>query len=189
LRKRLVILLIIVMAVTLVVAGCDMDNNQPDRRNLPEAGEGPLSQRPDTDNETATPRDSTLTRENQGPATDSNLSESRRLADKLTNLVVEIDGVRSATIVVQPANNNFSALVGATLNSNVEGESATAIKDKITSTIKQADKRITRVMVTTNPDLVKRIEDIARGVLAGKPIQSFGDEITDLTKRITPSLK
>ncbi|NLV16758.1 MAG: YhcN/YlaJ family sporulation lipoprotein [Syntrophomonadaceae bacterium] len=194
-RKRLFVLIALVMAVALVVAGCAMTGNQPDRKNVPKAGEGPLSQIPGTnnekgtDNETATPRDSTLTRETQEPVTESSLSESRKLADKLTKQVVKVDGVSSAAIVIQPANNKFSALVGATLDSNVEGESATAIKNEITTTIKKADNRITKVMVTTNPDLIKRIEDIARGVLAGKPIQSFADEITDLTKRIAPTLK
>ncbi|MGE5543884.1 MAG: YhcN/YlaJ family sporulation lipoprotein, partial [Bacillota bacterium] len=62
-------------------------------------------------------------------------------------------------------------------------------KKEVTNKLDKADKRVTRVLVTTNPDLVRRIEDIARGVLAGKPVQSFAKEITEVTKRIAPTIK
>jgi YhcN/YlaJ family sporulation lipoprotein len=107
----------------------------------------------------------------------------------LTNRATAIDGVRSATVVVQPANNRYTALVGLTLDSDVKGDQTEAIKKQVTTKLDQADKRVTRVLVTTNPDLVRRIEDIARGVLAGKPVQSFAEEIAEVTKRIVPTIK
>jgi len=35
---------------------------------------------------------------------------------------------------------------------------------------------------------VRRIEDIARGILGGKPVQSFAEEITEVTRRIAPTI-
>jgi YhcN/YlaJ family sporulation lipoprotein len=142
-----------------------------------------------TPKQNAAPRNATLTRTAKKPVTTANTAQSRKLADNLTNRVTAIKGVRSATVVVQPANNRYTVLVGLTLNSDVKGTRTTAIKKEVTDKLKKADKRITRVMVTTNPDLVKRLEDIARGVLAGKPIQSFATEISELTRRIGPTVK
>jgi len=176
-NKALSILILITLVSSLAVAGCARDQDEQPAR------------RPVTPRENATTRDSTLTRKAQQPATQATTTEARKLADKLTNQAAAVKGVRSATVVVQPANNRYTVLVGLTLNSEVKGDQAEAVKKEVTNKLDQADKRVSRVLVTTNPDLVRRIEDIARGVLAGKPVQSFADEITEVTKRIVPTIK
>lgn len=167
-RRKALTILVLIMVVSSLTAGCARDQDkQPARR-------------PVTPQERSTTRDSTLTRKAQQPTTQTTTTEARKLADMLTNRATAIDGVRSATVVVQPANNRYTALVGLTLDSDVKGDQTEAIKKQVTTKLDQADKRVTRVLVTTNPDLVRRIEDIARGVLAGKPAQSFAEEIAEV---------
>jgi len=181
--KLSTIAIFITLVLSLAVAGCARERvQQPAKKPLPPAG----SVKPQED---ATTRDSTLTRPAQRPAAPTNVAESRKLADMLTNKAVTVKGVRSATVVVQPANNRYTALVGLTLNSDVKGNQTEAIKKEVSNKLDKADKRINRVLVTTNPDLVRRLEDIARGVLAGRPVQSFADEIAELTRRMAPTIK
>lgn len=175
--KALIILILIAVVSSLAVAGCSRDQEQQPAR------------RPVTPKENATTRDSTLTRKAQQPATQATTTEARKLAEKLTNQAVTVDGVRSATVVVQPANNRYTALVGLTLSEEVKGDQTETVKKKVATKLDKADNRVNRVLITTNPDLVKRIEDIARGVLAGKPVQSFAEEIAEVTKRIAPTIK
>ena len=134
-----------------------------------------------------TTEDSTLTRKAQQPPTQATATEIRKLADRLTNKAVEVKGVRSATVVVQPANNRYTVLVGLTLNSEVNKIKPARLKE-VSEKLSKTDKRINRVLVTTNPELVRRIEDIARGILGGKPVQSFAEEITEVTRRIAPTI-
>ncbi|MGE5416976.1 MAG: YhcN/YlaJ family sporulation lipoprotein [Acidobacteriota bacterium] len=131
----------------------------------------------------------TVTKPALKPVGPMSVSESRKLADRLTNEATKVKGVRSATVVVQPANNRVTAMVGLTLDTTVKGTRTDMIKRDVTTRLQKTDKRVTRVLVTTNPDLVKRIQDIARGVISGKPVQSFATEISELTRRIAPTVK
>lgn len=173
--KALTILVLITLVSSLAVAGCAQ-------------GRKP-AKRPVTPRESTTTRDATLTRKAQTPATSATTTEARKLADMLTKRAVAVKGVRSSTVVVQPTNNGYTALVGLTLNPDVKGDRTEAVKKEVGNKLDKADKRVTRVLVTTNPDLVRRLEDIARGVLAGKPVKSFADEISEVTKRIAPTMK
>ncbi len=172
--KALPILILIAIISTLVIAGCGRDEQVP--------------RRPVTPRESTTTEDATLTRRAQQPPTQATATEARKLADRLTNKAVEVKGVRSATVVVQPANNRYTALVGLTLDAGVKEEQTNAIKKEVSEKLSQTDKRINQVLVTTNPDLVRRIEDIARGILGGKPVQSFAEEISEVARRIAPTI-
>lgn len=176
-RKFLTILVLIAVFSSLAIAGCAQGRDEEPAR------------RPVTPKERTTTKDSTLTRKAQQPKTQATTTEARKLADMLTNRATAVEGVRSATVVVQPANNNYTALVGLTLSSDIKGDQTDKVKKEVTNKLEQADKRVNRVLVTTNPDLVRRIEDMARGILAGKPVQSFAEEITEVTKRIVPTIK
>jgi len=172
--KALPIFILIAIISALFVSCCYRDEQAP--------------RRPITPREKTTTEDSTLTRRAQQPSTQATSTEARKLADRLTNKAVEVKGVRSATVVVQPANNRYTVLVGLTLNSEVKEDQTEAIKKEVSEKLSKTDKRIDRVLVTTNPDLVRRIEDIARGILGGKPVQSFAEEITEVTRRIVPTI-
>lgn len=59
-----------------------------------------------------------------------------------------------------------------------------SIKEEVKSKIKGNDNRISDVLVTTNPDMIKKLQDVAAGVIQGKPMQSFAQDINELDKNI-----
>lgn len=89
----------------------------------------------------------------------------------------EIPNVTSGRLVV---------MVGLTLNDasmkdkNIENN----IKEEVKTKIMQSDQKVNEVLVTTNPDMIKKLQDVAAGVIQGQPLQSYAQEITELDKSI-----
>ncbi|GAB6084909.1 YhcN/YlaJ family sporulation lipoprotein [Alkaliphilus crotonatoxidans] len=104
-------------------------------------------------------------------------------AEQIVNEVVRLNEVQSATVVIS----DETALVGVNLASGVDGEMTTEVKNKIEDVVKQADRSITRVAVSADPDIFSKIENIARETGRGRPISGFADEIEDLFRRILPN--
>lgn len=166
-------------------------------------------------------------------------SERRVMASRLSNMAQEVDGVKSATVVVssigmtgmntgtntgtntgmnnrtnnrnttntldnnmngQATNNanpntvtnrtntgtNASGLVvmiGITLDQNKnDANMANQVKRNVVNKIKASDKRISQVLVTTDPGMVERLNDVAAGIIQGRPIQGYQDDLSDLTR-------
>lgn len=109
--------------------------------------------------------------------------ESARAA-KIASNVAKIPEVNKATVVVSGSN----ALVGTDMKARVQGAHETDIKKKVEKTVKDTDKAIKRVYITADPDLYKRIDNIARGISAGRPVSEFAKQISEIIKRITPGM-
>ncbi|MDD2619528.1 MAG: hypothetical protein PHC92_02505 [Syntrophomonadaceae bacterium] len=62
-----------------------------------------------------------------------------------------------------------------------------AVETKVMNKLKASDKRITQVLVSTDPNIIKRINDIATGIIEGKPIKTFQKDIDDLNFRFRES--
>lgn len=77
-------------------------------------------------------------------------------------------------------------MVGLTLNSTTGNSAAktASTKSMVAKRIKASDKRISQVLVTTDPNLIKRLNDIAAGILEGKPVQSFSKDVRDLNTKL-----
>ncbi|MDD3879042.1 MAG: YhcN/YlaJ family sporulation lipoprotein [Syntrophomonas sp.] len=72
-------------------------------------------------------------------------------------------------------------MVGLTLSQNTKDMDKTnQIKSKVMNKLKAADRRISQVLVTTDPNMVKRITDVAAGILEGKPIKTFEKDIKNI---------
>ena len=77
-------------------------------------------------------------------------------------------------------------MVGVQFNKQYKGELTDTIKKQVDRKVREADQRIKRVVVTADPDLVSRIEEIFRDIGNGKPISGFADEINEMINRINP---
>lgn len=87
------------------------------------------------------------------------------------------------------ATTNFSGqliMVGLTLQPSAMRDPATQnkIKSTVANKLKASDRRISQVLVTTDPNLIKRINDVAAGIIEGKPIQNFQNDINDINKKV-----
>jgi len=110
-------------------------------------------------------------------------TESMR-ASRVAASVARIPEVNKATVVIS----GTTALVGVDMKAKVQGTHEKDVKKKIEKAVKDTDKSITRVYVTADPDLYKRIDNIARGISEGRPVSEFAKQISEIIKRITPGM-
>jgi hypothetical protein len=77
-------------------------------------------------------------------------------------------------------------MVGVTLNAAAmkDNNLQNNIKEEVKNKIMQSDQKVNEVLVTTNPDMIKKLQDVAAGVIQGQPLQSYAQEITELDKGI-----
>ncbi len=138
----------------------------------------------------------------------TNDAEKRVMATRLSNLAMEVNGVRKATVVVSqsdsgrvettlpsPVGGNapvpgadserLVAMVGLTLDP--QGQDKTRemnIMNEVKAKIMADSPKISEVLLTTDPDLIKKLQDVAAGVIQGKPMQSYAQDINELNKNI-----
>ncbi|WP_073088968.1 YhcN/YlaJ family sporulation lipoprotein [Thermosyntropha lipolytica] len=58
------------------------------------------------------------------------------------------------------------------------------LKTKVANKLLRADNRISRVYVTTDPELVKRIKNTAADILEGKPLSRMKSDLNELMDRM-----
>jgi len=178
-RKNLWVLLLVAIFIS-TVWGCGGEAakpNQPNNKITQNKGTTPVTPQPNNE---------------------------RVMADRLANLASQVKGVKAATVVVNrnttgnnnnmgtnntTTNNSFTAMVGIELNSDIKGSASESVKKQVADKIKSNEKQVTKVLVTTDPDLITRLKDIASGVINGKPVSSFATEIEELARRIAPSMQ
>lgn len=141
------------------------------------------------------------------PTTEMTASERRVMASKLSKTAENVKGVKKASVVVSSigmtnvntttnkmtntnaAKTNYSGqvvMVGLTLEPTATRDAATInkVKSTVANKLKASDSRISQVLVTTDPNLIKRINDVAAGIIEGKPIQNFQDDINDINNKL-----
>lgn len=72
-------------------------------------------------------------------------------------------------------------MVGITVKS---GSDSDQVKAAVADKLKVSDKRVSHVLVTTDPNLVKKINDVAAGLIDGKPFQTMKDEVNAINQQI-----
>lgn len=92
------------------------------------------------------------------------------------------------TVQTVPPGTNVSGLVvmvGLTMDQgNMNPNDANNVKRTVANRLKASDQRISQVLVTTDPGMVQRLNDVAAGIIQGRPIQGYQDDLNDLTRRI-----
>jgi Sporulation lipoprotein YhcN/YlaJ (Spore_YhcN_YlaJ). len=121
---------------------------------------------------------------------DVSASDRRMMANQLSKTAESVPDVQKATVVVSEAGGlsgggttkTLVAMVGLTVSSGLgnDANKVSTIKQTVADKLKAADTRINQVLVTTDPTMIKRINDIAAGIIEGKPIQSFEKDINTL---------
>ena len=140
--------------------------NAPNRP-IVSATPGPVTPNPATPN--ATPRD-------------NNAGDTQSRAREIADAAARQRDVKSATCVLT----GNTAMIGVQFNEQLKGKMTDAIKTEVEKKAKEADDRITRVVVTADPDMVSRIQDIFKDIGNGKPISGFTEELNEMVNRIAP---
>lgn len=200
--KILAFFLCIVLVVALAAACGQMqqteDRNNRDNNTTTPQGEqtrvAPRTTRPRTvvpmPGENRNVRD-TAPGDNNGTNINANLGNNDRddddddYTERVENIAeraAELKEIESATCVIT----GNTALVGVQFNDQYKGGVTDRIKEKVERVCKDEDPEIDRVIVTADPDVFARIEDILRDIGEGRPVSGFAEEIEELINRIQP---
>lgn len=132
-------------------------------------------------------------------------SDRRVLADQLSRLATEVEGVQKATVVISDitlaenggngSNNNDTIGAGADISGMIvmigisinEQADAEQVKPKVRDKLRNSDERISQVLVTSDPELVKKINEVAAGIIKGEPITEHEMNIKQLGKEFKAS--
>jgi YhcN/YlaJ family sporulation lipoprotein len=165
-KSRAIMLLIVTVFMVSLFTGC-----APARRPAPDTG-------PRQD--MTEPRD--MTRDN---VNDNMGRESNRIAEQLAKEASKVNGVRAATVVYT----NGTAVVGLDLEKNIEAGQTENIKQEVSNRLKKTNNNVETVSISTDADTVTRIRNIARGVAEGRPVSEFAKELSEITRRVSPSVR
>lgn len=157
--RRFPVLVCLCLLVTILSSGC-----QPAKKPVP----------PQTKTDTA----------KNTPRTELSPSEQRIITSRLSNVANTVDGV-SRAIVILSSDNNQDLVVMVGLNLTPEGmKKEQSVKQVVAQKVKSSDERIAKVLVTTDPNMIKRISDVAAGIIEGKPLKSFARDVNELNKNL-----
>lgn len=140
-------------------------------------------------------------------------SDKRIMANRFSEIAKAVPGVISATVVVAGADaamdtssktsttatsklstssaSKIVVMVGMTLNqeSMTTDAKQASVKNMVKQKIKSSDKRITDVLVTTDANMVKKINDVASGLIEGKPVLSYARSAAELGRMMKEQMK
>ncbi len=169
-NKRIILILTVLLIATLLTSGCP-----PFRRPEPE-------RRPDP---APAPEIQVPQQQPAVPAPDLNVQprqpapEAMDLAEQIADAATRVEGVENAVAIVI-AN---LAMVGITLERDT-ARNEVEIKREVAKLVEERQPRIVSAYVSANPDIIKQLQEISRGIQRGEPISEFFDQIGEVLRRM-----
>jgi YhcN/YlaJ family sporulation lipoprotein len=102
-------------------------------------------------------------------------------ARRLVNLTMTVPEVHHATAVVF----RKTAIVGISLDAKLERSKVGTVKYAVAQALKK-DPQGANAMVTADPAIVARIQEINQQVRNGHPLSGFANELADIAGRVMP---
>lgn len=115
--------------------------------------------------------------QNQAGATEYEVAEAA--ADR----VAKLDFVRSV-YVLKTENNAF---VAALLEN--DGEMSRHMEEQVAQAVRSVDNTVENVYVSTNPSFIDRVDQYIGDVRAGRPVEGFVEEFSEIIDRIFPNAR
>ncbi|HBK84837.1 MAG TPA: hypothetical protein DDZ53_02255 [Firmicutes bacterium] len=103
-------------------------------------------------------------------------------ADRVIKIVNAMPEVKTSYALVV----GNVAMVGVDLRDKLTADKENALKTRISADTKRQMPELAEVWVTSDPDLVTRIRNLASRISRGEPITGFFDEITNIAKKLQP---
>ncbi len=96
-----------------------------------------------------------------------------------------VNGVERAWVVVS----GRTAYVGLELDRQNDADDARSIERNVTQQVENQSPHIDQVLVSSNPDIVKRIQNINEGIVDGRPLAQFQEDLEDIGSRLRPRME
>lgn len=119
---------------------------------------------------------------NMNGAANNNTTNNRAANNQAANNI----NPNTAQNISDGANvSGLMVMVGLSLDQDMNSaDKAKEIKKTVANKLKASDKRISQVLVTTDPGLVQRLSDVAAGIIQGRPIQGYQEDINELMRNM-----
>ena len=187
-QKKQALVLSLFLAGMLMICGCGQTAQKPAPDTNPETG---LQQTTDAEKRTVASRFSTMAMEVEGvqKATVVVVSQPDTTGvavDPISGLPNDGTGVNPPGQTANPEQGNLVAMVGITLNqADMQNQDkVNNIKLQVKNKIKTDSDKVRDVLVTTDPNLIKKLQDVAAGIIQGQPVQSYTQNINELDKSL-----
>ncbi|OLS03917.1 YhcN/YlaJ family sporulation lipoprotein [Tissierella creatinophila] len=113
----------------------------------------------------------------------SDISSMNKDASKIAKKIADLNEVNKASVLIT----ENEAVVGVNLRGNTQGTMTNDLRQKIEKIVKNEDKSIDKISITTDPNLVTRINTMTTNIGNGNIVDNFAQEVKDLIRRITPN--
>lgn len=104
-------------------------------------------------------------------------------ANKIAKNITALNEVNKANVLIT----ENEAVVGVNLRGNTQGTMTNDLRQKIEKIVKQENKSIDKISITTDPNLVTRINTMTTNIGNGNIVDNFAEEVKDLIRKITPN--
>ena len=106
--------------------------------------------------------------------------EVERIASELTSVADRVSGEQG-----HRGYSRYDGIRGIDQKAGLEDEETERIKRDVSNEVKAAEPRLTAVYVSSDPDTVSRLRQIANGIANGQPVSAFDQELAEIVKRIS----
>ena len=169
-NKRLILALSLLLIVTLLISGCPpFRRPEPERQPAP----APVPEIQPPQQQPAVPApDMNVQPRQPGP-------EAMDLAEQIADAATKVEGVDTAIAVVI----SNLAMVGITLERDTARDEV-EIKREVARIVEERQPRIVNAYVSANPDIIRQLQEISRGIQRGEPISTFFEQIGEVLRRM-----
>jgi YhcN/YlaJ family sporulation lipoprotein len=107
----------------------------------------------------------------------------KQATDRLEKAAKTIPEVKHATAILI----GNTAIVGIDLKKKVDRAKADSVKYAVTKALRN-EKYGARAIVTADTDMGQRIKNVRDGIIEGRPLASFTNELGDIIGRVAPQM-
>jgi len=194
-QKKQVLVFSLILTGMLVICGCGQTAQKPGPDVNPETG---VQQTTDAEKRTMASRFSTMAMQVEGVQKATVVVVSQPDAngvavDPFSGLPNDGTGVNTPGQTANPPGQtanpeqgNLVVMVGITLNqSDMQNQDkVNNIKEQVKNKIKTDSDKVREVLVTTDPNLIMKLQDVAAGIIQGQPVESYTQNINELDKSL-----
>ena len=120
----------------------------------------------------------------QNAGNSMSVGDAGKLGDRIAEEVERLSEIDDAQVVVM----GDTAIVAVEFDDQYKGEMTTRIQDMVTTRVKNVDKNIKEVRVTSDPSLFTTVGDMAQSLTSGavQALEDIGDDFKTMFDKIVP---
>lgn len=165
----MVMFLVLLIAMSLLVSAC-----APAKKPIPNPTPAPAPEN--------NPMPRMDTRQNNNVTERVNNAQAK--AEKIAVACDTVPGVENSTVVIS----GNMCYVGLDIEGNMENQETKRVEQLVTEKALATDSGIKRCVVVSDADTVSRLKGIYQGIRRGTPLSTFGKELEEIGRRITPKV-